>query len=77
MKRPVLIRTGGLTNRIYAVRKYTERPNGLIVAATDGKDDVTEDAIRAVAEHRMECKREGCRCGWSTTDWLTHASEPA
>jgi hypothetical protein len=70
----VRIMTGGLSNRIFAVKHYSERPNGLLVAAMGGKDDVTEEAIRAVAEHRLECKDEQCRCGWSTADWMDHAN---
>lgn len=68
-KYPIRVMCGGLTNTIWAIRRYSERPGGLIIAATNGKDDVTGDAIAAVAEHRMRCENAACRCGWSTDDW--------
>lgn len=68
----VRVMYGGLTGRIFAVRKYQQRGDLVISSA---KDDVTEDAIKAVAEHRYECKAEGCRCGWSMADWLEHAND--
>lgn len=74
----VRIMCGGLSNRIFAVKRYTTRPDGLIVAAVNGKDDVTEEAIYAVAEHRLACKDDTCRCGWLSKDWqraLQHENE--
>jgi hypothetical protein len=66
---------GGLTNRIFAVRRYAERANGLIVSSA--KDDVTSEAIRAVAEHRLGCEDADCRCQWSTARWLDMANADA
>jgi hypothetical protein len=59
---PVRVMVGGLTNRIYAVRRYSERGGGLFVAATGGKDDVTTEAILAVREHVNQCRDSKCVC---------------
>ena len=69
--KPVLLRCGGSTNRIYAIRRYTERANGLIVSSV--KEDATEQAIMAVAEHRARCRDTECRCSWSYADWARAA----
>lgn len=66
--KPVRIMCGGLTNTIYAVRRYTDRGNGLLVAANGGKDDVTQEAILAVVEHRVRCQRSDCSCKAPGTD---------
>lgn len=50
----------GLTNRIFASTRYTERGDGLFVSTK--KDDVTQEAIAAVLAHARECNTSGCRC---------------
>ena len=50
----------GLTGNIYASRRYSERPGGLFVS--HDKDDVTDEAIAAVAEHVGNCERRECIC---------------
>lgn len=62
-----MVMTGGLTNRIYAVRRYTERGNGMYVAATNGKDDVTQQALRAAIQHvDAGCEDRDCECQYLT-----------
>jgi hypothetical protein len=72
--KPIRVMCGGLSNRIFAVRRYTQRGDLVISSA---KDDVTADVIKAVAEHRLACQDTDCRCGWSTTDWLNAANQVA
>ncbi len=60
MPKPILIRTSGLTNRVWAIRRYTERADGLLVSSA--KDDVTRDAIQAVIEHARSCTDPECSC---------------
>ena len=68
--------TGGFTNRIFAVRRYrTLEGDKFEAVGLNGKDDVTDEAIMAVAEHRMHCVVDDCRCGWSTEDWNTFIRE--
>jgi hypothetical protein len=50
----------GLTNRIFASTRYTERPGGLFVSSK--KDDVTEEAIAAVLQHLDDCADNDCLC---------------
>lgn len=62
-----MIMVGGLTNRIYVVRRYTERGEGLYVAATGGKDDVTREAIMSVEQHiDAGCTDYDCPCQFLT-----------
>lgn len=72
--KPIRVMCGGLSNRIFAVRSYTQRGELVI---SNAKDDVTEDAVKAVAEHRLNCQDADCRCSWSTADWLAAANAPA
>lgn len=62
MPKPIRVMCGGFTNTIYAVRRYSERPGGVLVAATGGKDDVTMEAILAVDHHRARCQNTECSC---------------
>lgn len=61
MTKPLMLRTGGLSGRIWGIRRYSERPNGTVVSQQ--KEDVTDQAIDAVIEHiRFGCASLGCRC---------------
>lgn len=50
----------GLTNRIFASTRYSERPGGLFVSSK--KDDVTQEAIVAVLQHMDDCTQDDCLC---------------
>jgi hypothetical protein len=50
----------GLTNRIFASSRYTERTDGLFVSSK--KDDVTQEAIAAVLQHMDDCTQQDCLC---------------
>lgn len=65
MVQPIRVMASGLTNRIWALRRYREMPEGYVVSSS--KDDVTEDAIRAVIEHiRRGCSLVDCGCQFLT-----------
>lgn len=65
MKQPVRVLHSGLTDRFYAVTRYTEKDGGLIEAQT--KHDVTADvqgALMAFAGDLWNAL-ENCREFWS------------
>jgi hypothetical protein len=70
--KPIRVFRGSLSNRIYATRRYQERGEFIV---SQSKDDVTQEAIRAVAEHRMGCQDNDCRCSWSSEDWWKATSQ--
>jgi len=59
---PVMLMLGGFSNRIYAVRRYRSLGDDKYVVVGDNKDDVIEQAIHNVVEHRQACVREECPC---------------
>jgi hypothetical protein len=63
MPNPIRIGYSGLTNRIFALRRYTERSDGTLISQT--KDEVTAEAVHAVLEHvraDAPCPIDGCEC---------------
>lgn len=66
MIKPIRVMASGLTNRIWAVRRYTENQySGLIVSSA--KDDVTAEALRAAVEHiKNGCTLSDCPCQFLT-----------
>lgn len=77
MPMPVRILCGGLTNTIYAVRRYSNQPNGVIVAALNAKDDVTQEAIGAVIEHSQRCNVADCLCRRISMDGAARSERTA
>jgi hypothetical protein len=58
-KSPILLRRGPLTGKVMAIYRYTRKPHsaergGLIVAANDGKQDVTADFDALVLEGLLD-----------------------